>query len=106
MSAQAWEYLLHTCGGSLELSKYALYLISWNFHDDSTPYINSSTHVSLHIISSSTEKKTEIKVLTNGIPFKYLAITSSSNGKQKNALQSLIKKAKDGARVFQSFLIT
>ena len=91
ISAQAWEHLLHTSGGSLELSKRTLYLISWNFNDDGTPYINSSTNVSLHIISSSTEKKTEIKFLTNDTPFKYLGILSSPNGKQKNELQSLIK---------------
>ena len=57
LSVQAWEYLLHTSGGSLELSKYALYLISWNFNDDGTSYINSTTNISLHIISSSTERK-------------------------------------------------
>ena len=38
------------------------------------------------------EKKTEIKVLTNDIPFKYLGITSLSNKIQNNELQSLIKK--------------
>ena len=51
-------------------------------------------------------KKIEIKVLVNGIPYKYLGITSSLNGKQKNELQLLIKKAIDGARVFKSFPIT
>ena len=93
-SVQEWEHLLHTSGGSLELSKCALYLISWNFNDDGTHYINSSTNVSLHIISSSIGKKIEIKVLTNEIPFTYLGITSSPNGKQKNELQSLIKRLK------------
>ena len=55
LSVQVWEHLLHTSGRSIELSKCVLYLISWNFNDDGTTYINSTTNVSIHIISSSTE---------------------------------------------------
>ena len=71
-------------GRSLELRKCALYLITWNFKDDGTTYINSTANVSIHIIYHHSLKKTEIKVLTNDIPFKYLEITSSPSGKQKN----------------------
>ena len=30
--ASSWEQILHTSGGSLELSKYACYLITWGIH--------------------------------------------------------------------------
>ena len=76
-STQAWEHLLHTSGGKLQLDKCAFYIIEWKFNKDGTHYINKTSTEALIIKSSSTGVKYHIKLLDNYTPFTHLGVTST-----------------------------
>lgn len=49
-SVQSWHSLLRILGGSLEAKKTIVYLLSWKFSNDGTPYADNHTdhHITLH----------------------------------------------------------
>ena len=41
LSVSSWNELLHLVGGALETSKYAWYLIKWDFDSNDFPFMQS-----------------------------------------------------------------
>ena len=54
-AASSWEKIFHTSDGALELTKYAWYLITWEFTDSGLPYINKKTTIKTIPIPSSND---------------------------------------------------
>ena len=51
-TAQTWEHLLYTSGDKLEIDKYEVYIMSWQFNEDGTPNIINSNNIPSIIIQS------------------------------------------------------
>ena len=62
--ASSWEQILHTFGGSLELTKWACYLITWEFTNSGLPYINKKSTKPFFKRYNKTNDTTVIKYRT------------------------------------------
>ena len=81
-AVKGWEYLLHTTGGKLELTKYACYYISWTFTPHGLPImIDNNTHT-IRVQSSANNSTFVINQLPITSLFEYLGVNSPPSGAQ------------------------
>ena len=85
-AAQGWEYLLHTTGRQLELSKCAWYCISWDFYQTGLPIMKYNNNHTIRIKSSATSSIVTIKQLPITSSFTYLEVDNSPFGDQTKQL--------------------
>ena len=96
ISVSSWNELLHIVGGALETSKYAWYLITWDFHSNDSPFMNSA-EVELKITMHDGTKIQSTQLQPNPATT-YLGVTSQVDGDQSAQIAVIKKKANNMSR--------
>ena len=97
---------LNTTGGKLEITKYAIYTLEWDFDKHGIIFLKENTPSSITIQSSETKTNQRIPHLPNNIPFKYFWVHTSPNICQNKQSYITFKTAQDDVRILSSKYFT
>jgi hypothetical protein len=98
---QAWETLLHTVGGKLEINKCKLVQFKWIMDKWGTPQlITDISTTPLYIQDHETNNQIQIQEISTAIPYKLLGIQMCFNGDNKAQADALNRKCEKMATAF------
>ena len=95
-SVRAWDKLLTSVGGQLEMENNTWYFIEWDFDSKNNPYIKEQTHPLTFLDANG--NKTPSKQLQPNEPTTYLGVTSQVNSSQEAQYHERTTKAQQSAR--------
>ena len=92
--AQLWNDLLQVSGGKLELNKCSYHPLSFLFHPDGTPQVNTTPPPSLAIIDSESQRTIHVQPFSPYAPHKTLGHWKAPAGAAVTQLNALRTKMK------------